>query len=169
MAAKAQAPANIQDVCDYIIVKMDEAQVHLNVLKLHKLLYYVQAWYLAFMDGRRCFDDEFQAWVHGPVNRTIFDRFRSEKAMYSRVRVGDVRSEFNLENIPANVKRHIDAVLEVYAEFTDDQLEQMTHDEEPWQTARAGLRPTERSENVISDDLMREYYGARVKRAPANG
>ena len=43
----------------------------LSVLKLQKLLYYVEAWHVAFFN-KMLFDDEFQAWVHGPVCVPIF-------------------------------------------------------------------------------------------------
>lgn len=154
--------ASLDDVADYIIVKLNEGGTRLNVLKLHKLLYYVQAWHLTFRKGR-CFDSEFQAWVHGPVNRSIYNRFR-EKSMYSSVRTRDVRDEFDIDNLPKSIKRHIDSVLEKYAEFTDDQLEEMTHRERPWIAARDGYDSKDRCEEVISDAVMAEYYGARLKR-----
>jgi len=40
--------ADINLVCDYIIQRVLTGGEKLNVLKLQKLLYYVQAWHLAF-------------------------------------------------------------------------------------------------------------------------
>lgn len=158
-----QSPANVQDVCDYIIVKLNGADAYLNVLKLHKLLYYVQAWHLAFGRGR-LFNNAFQAWVHGPVCRIIYDRFKDSKSMYSPVRLRDVRDDFSPDDIPRAAKRHIDTILEAYADFTDDQLEEMTHRERPWIEARDGIDPKDRSEIQISDDVMRDFYSRRLKR-----
>lgn len=155
-------PAHLDDVADYIIVKLNEAGSSLNVLKLHKLLYYVQAWYLAFKKNR-CFNSAFQAWVHGPVSRSLYDRFPG-KSMYSPVRSRDIRDDFAIENIPRAVKRHIDNVLEVYADLTDDQLEEMTHREQPWIEARGDCDPKERCETAILDATMASYYRARVQR-----
>ena len=81
---------NINDVCDYIILQLSEAGEYLNNLKLHKLLYYVQAWHLAFY-GERLFDGGFQAWIHGPVNREIYDRFKETKSLYSEVDENDIK------------------------------------------------------------------------------
>ena len=39
---------DLNDVCDYIIVKLDDGGESLNLLKLQKLVFYVQAWHLAF-------------------------------------------------------------------------------------------------------------------------
>jgi uncharacterized phage-associated protein len=154
---------NVHDVCDYIIVKLNEADTRLNVLKLHKLLYYIQAWHMAFGRGR-LFNSTFQAWVHGPVCRPIYDRFKDAKSMYSPVRPRDVRDDFDLGQLPRAAKRHIDTILEAYADFTDDQLEEMTHRERPWIEARDGYDPKERCEEDISDDVMAEFYSRRLKR-----
>lgn len=153
--------ADINDVCDYIVVKLTEDRSGLNVLKLHKLLYYVQAWSLAFDTGRQ-FDGEFQAWVHGPVSRNIYDRFVSNKGMYSQVSMQDVREGFDPLSIPDDDRAHIDAVLEVYGGLTGDQLEEMTHREDPWIQARSGVPAASRSENIIKDDWMKEYYAKRL-------
>ncbi|MES1173555.1 MAG: type II toxin-antitoxin system antitoxin SocA domain-containing protein, partial [Myxococcales bacterium] len=56
----------VHDVCDYTIVKCSDAGEPLSALKLQKLVYYAQAWYLAFA-GVPLFHGTFEAWVHGPV------------------------------------------------------------------------------------------------------
>ncbi len=163
----AEAPTSVWNVADLIIVKMIEAGVYLNVLKLHKLLYYVQAWYLALYQ-KRCFDSAFQAWVHGPVNRPVYDRYKASKHMYSAVTLSDVASDFDPASIDKKVSRHIAAILRQYGNLEDDQLEQMTHDEAPWQEARAGYDPKERCEEIITDRSMKQYYGDRLEKARKN-
>ncbi len=150
----------IFDVCDYIVVMLDEARTPLNSLKLHKLMYYCQAWSLAF-DRGRLFEGDFQAWVHGPVARPVYDRFIS-KSMYSPVLREDIRPDFDPQKLESSDRALIDAVLEQYATLTGDQLEEMTHQEDPWKHAREGLRATARSERIISDESMKKYYGSRL-------
>lgn len=154
---------DINDVCDYIIAKAAEDSVGLSVLKLQKLLYYCQAWHLAFEKGR-LFDSRFQAWVHGPVSRQIYDRFKDNKYIYSAVTHADIRSTFCFDNLSTDARQHIDAVLTAYAEFTGDQLEYMTHVEQPWLTARGELPLHARCETEIDEDIMRSYYAARLTR-----
>lgn len=151
--------ATINDVCDYIISKV--AQDGLSLLKLQKLLYYCQAWHLAFDKGQ-LFRGRFQAWVHGPVNREIYDRFKDKKALYDAVSDDDIRADFSYENITVEQRAHIDAVLNVYCKFTGDQLEAMTHEEEPWITARCGIPLHQRCENNIDEELMGGYYKSRL-------
>ncbi len=67
---------SIHNVADYLISKADaEAGDNVTHLKVQKLAYYAQAWYLAIKD-RRLFDNDFEAWVHGPVARELFDRLQ---------------------------------------------------------------------------------------------
>ena len=154
----------INDACDYIILKLTHGGEFLNVLKLHKLLYYCQAWNLAFGRGR-LFPAYFQAWVHGPVNREVYDRFVATKAMYSKVDAHDIRNGFDPNNLPQDKRAVIDAILEVYGSLSGDQLEEMTHNEDPWAHARQGVSPSARSDAIINEDTMRKYYAARIPTA----
>jgi uncharacterized phage-associated protein len=152
---------NINDTCDYIIFKLKEANCGLNLLKLQKLLYYCQAWHLA-IHNRPLFDGKFQAWVHGPVNRQIYDRFLTTKTLYSEMLKSDIRSEFSMDAV-TNERNHIEDVLEVYAPFRSSQLEALTHQELPWIEARSGYAPNERCENELDEETMRSYYAARLQ------
>jgi len=152
----------LDDACDYIIVKVKEAGESLNLLKLQKLLYYAQAWHLAFYK-RPLFDGKFQAWVHGPVSRDLYDRFASTKSLYSEMSEEDVRIDFDMSSVPEDQASHIDSVLEAYAGVSGTQLEDLTHHETPWISARGGRRPSERCEVEIDESLMGEYYADRLK------
>ena len=44
-------------------------------LKLQKLLYYMQALHLAYFD-QPLVNDDFQAWLHGPVSRILYDHVK---------------------------------------------------------------------------------------------
>lgn len=153
--------AQINHVTDYIVMKLRDGGVFLNVLKLHKLLYYTQAWRLAFGKGP-LFSERFQAWIHGPVCRPVYDRYAGAKTMYSSLDMKDIDAEFNPEILTPEERAHIDAVLEVYADFSGDQLEEMTHQEAPWLEARDGVPSSSRSETLILEGTMQQYYAARI-------
>jgi len=51
---------SLNDATDYIILKTTEGGDTLSVLKLQKLVYYTQAWHLAFFNSR-LFNTEFEA------------------------------------------------------------------------------------------------------------
>lgn len=61
------------DVAEYILAK----QGRMSAMKLHRLLYYSQAWHLAW-EGKPLFDDEIQAWANGPVVASVYELHRGE-------------------------------------------------------------------------------------------
>jgi uncharacterized phage-associated protein len=62
-------------VADYFLALGDESEEPVTNMKLNILVYYAQAWHLAVF-GRPLFADEIEAWVHGPVLRTVYDTYR---------------------------------------------------------------------------------------------
>lgn len=155
--SKKSSIAKIDDVCDYVIQRMASAEDDLSLLKLQKLLFYIQAWYLA-LKGVPLFAGRFQAWVHGPVSREIYDRFSRSKMLYSSLDSDDVRDNFDASVLPAAVRTHIKDVLDVYGKYTGNQLEELSHSEKPWKAARGNCKPSERCETEIDEKIMAKFY-----------
>lgn len=153
---------NVHETTDYIIERLHSMGTPLNVLKLHKLLYYVQAWHLAFYKTQLMPNVRFQAWVHGPVSRETYDRFVDSKHMYSPLTTDDIQTGFSSDGMPEHAKAHINSILDLYAPYTGDQLEHFTHQEEPWIMARAGLASNQRSEALIDEAIMQSHYASRL-------
>jgi uncharacterized phage-associated protein len=115
--------------------------------KMQKLLYYTQAWSLA-LRGKKIFDDDIEAWLHGPVVRQVYDKYKeygfdpipSESVKYDE-------SCFTDEDL-----RFTDSVLEVYCKYDADYLEYRTHVESPWQEGRRN------KDKIIALDSMKSYY-----------
>lgn len=122
-------------------------------LKLQKLLYYAQAWNLAF-SKQPLFNDEIEAWVHGPVVPSVFKVYRDNKWAPIPNVANDV--------IPEDIRSHLEEVWRVYGHLEGNDLERLTHSEEPWLKARGGIAPDVSSHMVIMKDWMREYYSARL-------
>lgn len=116
---------------------------------------------MAFYD-EKLVNENFQAWIHGPVSRSLYDRFIATKSLYSTVGVEDCSPGFELSDIPGKAAAHIEGVLEVYGAFTGAQLEDMTHKEEPWIIARKGYRSSQRCEEIIDRNVTSDYYKRRL-------
>lgn len=151
---------DINDIVDYIIskVKTDDEYASLINLKLQKLLYYVQAWSYG-INGRPAFNGEFEAWVHGPVNREIYNRFNSSKYLYSEINLDD-RKNTNVE-LDTDTSEFIDFILENYLKYSGAELERLSHSESPWIQARGKSGAYDRCDNDISPKSMTEYYAAK--------
>ena len=66
----------IFDVANFFLKIVDrDSGSTITPLKLQKILYYAQGYYLARFD-KPLFDDDFQAWAHGPANPAIYDKYK---------------------------------------------------------------------------------------------
>lgn len=119
--------------------------------KIQKLCYYAQAWYYALKNAR-LEDADFQAWVHGPVAPSLYERFKSFG--FDTIKIQQTYSV----KIEADDISFLDDIWETYGGYTGNALEALSHREMPWLQARAGYAPNERCSIVISPDIMRSYY-----------
>ena len=151
---------SINNIADYIILKAksEDGAASLINLKLQKLLYYVQAWSYG-INKTNMFDGDFEAWIHGPVNRTIYDRFSSTKSLYSEINIEDcLNKQVKLSDEDAEF---VDFILENYLKYSGAELERLSHNERPWIETRGGLGVNERCNKVIPAELMKAYYGKK--------
>jgi len=138
--------ASAHDVAAYIL----KNQGSMTTWKLQKLVYYSQAWSLVW-DEAPLFDEPIEAWANGPVVRALYDVHRGE---YSR----STWPTGKISNLSPEQKATIDAVLKFYGDKTGQWLSDLTHMEDPWKQARAGLPPNRRSNRRITHGLMADYY-----------
>lgn len=137
---------SISDVVEWFLTK--ESLQH---KKLQKLCYYAVAWHYALTDTMLCTDDQFQAWVHGPVNRTIYDRFKSYVWQY-------IPQSCDKPIFDSDSEEVLELVWGTYKNLSGTDLEYLSHSELPWQNARGDLPEYELSENIISVNDMKTYY-----------
>lgn len=136
------------DVAEYILSK---ARRPISTWKLQKLVYYSQAWHLAWED-EPLFADRIEAWANGPVCPALY---RAHKGSYNVTTVHGDASELN-----GHERESVDIVLDYYKKFNGQQLSDLTHSEEPWLRARADILPRVRSSAEITQESMAEYYGS---------
>lgn len=126
--------------------------------KLQKLLYYAYSWTLTLTNEsiddlrNKLFEENFEAWVHGPVIPEVYQRFKHYG--YADIvldEVHNVKFDEDIENI-------LNQVWDVYGGYSGNELESITHQEKPWLIARNGLPVLEPSRNKISDVDIFSYY-----------
>ncbi len=137
--------ATVHDVAAYILKR----QGTMTAMKLHKLLYYSQAWSLVW-DEECLFKARIEAWANGPVVPSIYQKHRGKFKIHNWP--GDVTTLTSLQ------QETVDAVLKYYGGRSSQWLSDLTHQEDPWRDARKGLSPTQRSHQVIPEAAMTEYY-----------
>lgn len=126
--------------------------------KIQKLVYYAYSWYLTLMNdnveylNNKLFDEEIKAWVHGPVINSIYQEYREYK--FNEVPKREIdESEFDEDTLDV-----LNQVWDVYGQFNANELESITHQEEPWIRARGELSPLENGYDSIDDEIIFNYY-----------
>jgi uncharacterized phage-associated protein len=141
--------ANAYDAAECILAKLGE----MPAVKLHKLLYYSQAWSLVW-DEKPLFSQRIEAWMNGPVVRELY---RCHRLVYS-VAPGKFKGLGSEEGLTEEQRDTIDAVLEFYGDKTSQWLSDLTHSEGPWRKAREGIPEGDASDAEITLASMAEYY-----------
>lgn len=140
---------NIFNVAFYILNKLGE----MTTMKLQKLVYYCQAWSLAW-DEKPLFDERIEAWANGPVSPVLFDKHRGKFVVDK-----EDFSEYSDGVFTAEQKETMDKVLDYYGDKEPFWLSNLTHQEAPWKLARANVPNGARCNNEITKESMQEYYG----------
>jgi uncharacterized phage-associated protein len=142
------------NIADYFIRLAHETGSFISNLKLQKLVYYAQAWHVA-LHGNPLFEEDFEAWVHGPVIPSLYQKYKS---FGWQPISGDA-----IPALPNHVAQFLDEVAEEYFACDAYELERMTHAEAPWNWARGDLAPDEPSNEIIKKEWMKEFYSARAE------
>lgn len=133
------------DIAKYFI-----NELHPEPLKLQKLLYFAQGFSYAFYD-KELFNDDFEAWVHGPVIPSIYHEYKSYE-------YNPIDLNYNLKDFNKDVIDLLEYVKRNYAKYDGKYLEEITHKEEPWLLSRTGLDPDERSDKTIPKSNIASYF-----------
>lgn len=148
---------SVHDVAAYILQKK---RGEMTTMKLQKLVYYCQAWSLVW-DETPLFAEKIEAWTSGPVVRELYDQHRGMFLV-------DKWPQGNPGKLAKRERDTVDRVIEFYGEKTAQWLSDLTHLENPWREARAGLAAQERGHRVITHPMMHEYYSSIVPTSQGN-
>lgn len=143
---------SIFDVANWFLEK--ESMTH---KRLQKLCYYAFAWDFAVRNGNLIKDCEFEAWVHGPVNRPLYNMLKGSRL--KELTPTDIKVSTNHISDPDDID-FLESVWATYGEYGANSLEIMTHRELPWKNARTGCDAFDSCQNVISTDDMKKYYSS---------
>ncbi|MBG9788869.1 Panacea domain-containing protein [Brevibacillus laterosporus] len=145
---------NVFEVAKYFLSKSElNTERAITHLKLQKLVYYAQAWYYTIEKKKPLFQERIEAWVHGPVCPDLYSKYRE----YG-FEVIDPSNEESQTNFDPKTKSILDFVWDLYGCRDGKELEELTHQEEPWKIARGHLDDSQSSNNEISLDDMNKYY-----------
>lgn len=122
-------------------------------LALQKALYYIQGFYFAFYNTF-IFSEDCEAWVHGPVYKEIYFRYRD----YRFDAINGNNEEFDSSVFSSPEKGILDSIAKNICCYSGKVLEHFTHSEMPWLSTRGELKANERSGRIIEKELIGKYF-----------
>jgi uncharacterized phage-associated protein len=138
--------AGVNDVAAVLLIRTGS----ITTMKLQKLVFYCQAWHLAFT-GSPLFPEMIQAWERGPV---VPELHRQHRGKY-QVTSWPTGHPSHLSDVESQT---VEWVVRKYGEFSAEALSRMTHQEIPWLVARGGAADDEKGSKPIPHDQMRAFY-----------
>lgn len=129
--------------------------------KLQKLVYYAYAWYLTLMNeneyelNNRLFAERAEAWIHGPVFPSLYRE-------YKKYGSESIDSNVNVKNFNFDTEDLLNQIWDIYGKYNGNELESISHQEDPWINARQGCYMYQASNKVIEDRDIFVYYSQRL-------
>lgn len=156
---------NVLDVCRHVINYSNEHDYGISNLKLQKVLYFIQAYFLTNKkEHAPCFDEKIEAWEFGPI---VLEAYHE----YGQYGSGDIptvksyilfgkddiwnseRVGFNENVIKDEDRALIDKVIDKFSDYSATDLVSLTHRQSPWIDAYVPYQ-----NNEITIDAIREYF-----------
>jgi uncharacterized phage-associated protein len=139
---------SVFDVAAFILSQLGP----IPVMKLHKLVYYCQAWSLVW-DEEPLFKERIEAWANGPVVKELYEVHKGQ----FKLALADLPG--NPDVLNDEQRETVLVVLKDYGDKPSQWLSDLTHLEAPWREARKGVDPRERGDKEITWAALAEYYG----------
>ena len=154
---------DVLDVCVYVINYINDKEYGISNLKLQKILYFIQAFFL-IATPKQCFREKIEAWDFGPVVPEAYREYKrfgsSNIPRISYIVNVDSENFWNSKilkyvdnKIKVKDKELIGAVIDRFAEYSATDLVTLTHNQSPWREAYVP-----HMNNEITVESIKEYF-----------
>ena len=144
-----------ETIANWFLINIDrESGDSITHLKLQKLLYYAQAWYMVLTENEAepiLFEEKIEAWTHGPVVREVYNK-------YSEMRYDSIPRPDDNVVLDEEAEEILKEVLRVYGKYEAKYLEELTHQEDPWRITRGSLPLEARCTKEIDRNIILDFY-----------
>jgi len=146
-----KSPYTADNVAKYLIylaslgfVGDNKEREGITNLKLQKILYFAQAYYLGKL-GKPLFSDPIEAWDYGPVVSSVYHAYKSKGS-------NPIISESDQSEILSEDKEMIKKIWDTFGAYSASRLVDIAHAHSPWKEANMS------SDKVISHKAIADYY-----------
>ena len=125
-------------------------------LKLNKLLYFAQGWYLSKYN-EPLFGEQIEAWNLGPVVPSVYQAYKPLGKKH--IMIDRDEDSFDESKVSAEQLELLIDVYNYYSKYSANELVDMTHvKDSPWDKVYV------KNENkVIPNELIKEYFSTQKK------
>lgn len=156
---------NVLDVSLYIINYSNQKNYSISNLKLQKLLYFTQAYFVMEKGIKSpCFKEKIEAWDFGPVVSAAYHEFKK----YGSGNIPTIASYVTFDEIRPWVTKEVTyddkviedrdkiliaGVVDTFADYSASEIMRLSHKQDPWKNVfRAG------ENNEITLNSLKEYF-----------
>lgn len=141
---------------EYIIEYYKRKEKPITNLELQKLMYFLEAIYMVSTGEEYLFNEEFAAWIFGPVNLDVYK-------LYKKFGSSSIVLNKEVHINPVNYK-YIENLYEMFKDFTVTNLVNLSHSEgSPWleiyNESKDGLIP---KDEFISKKKTKKWFSSLV-------
>lgn len=145
---------SVIDVAKFVLDEsVRTSRPEVSTMKLQKICYFVQGWYLAINNGRPMFTEDFYAWKHGPVSTVLYD-FCEDKVS---VTTDSVEFSGVTPDLSDYQKDFIKKVFAACDPYTGLQLADMTSTHVAWQKAGAGKHRSSENSLMSKESIHNDF------------
>lgn len=155
----------VLDICRYVINYSNERNYGVSNLKLQKILYFIQAYFLINSENKEpCFAERIEAWDLGPVVPEAYREYKQYGSgdipsitTYFQFKAGNSwepeRVEYEGSLVADKDCKLINEVVDKFADYAASDLVKLTHNQAPWKDAYARSQ-----NNEITIRAIRDYF-----------
>ena len=125
----------------------------MSAIKVQKLCYFAQGWYMQQNNGKKLFDEKFMSWRYGPVNKELYNIHKGKNSILSSDLEGSIIND-------KNVMEFLDKIYNFYKNKTGFDLGEASHEHRAWIQAGGGTKKWEESnmdDSLIYEDFKKIY------------
>ena len=140
----------VQEIANWFLNK--ESMSH---KKLEKLLYLAYGYTFVILN-KNLFDNEFYAYVHGPIVKAIYNQYQD----YGLSEIGKISIKPKFD---ADTEDVLEQVWQVYGKYDGIELESIVRQTMPWQKARQGISNLDGRGYKISQQDIADYFSTKIE------
>jgi len=110
-------------------------------------------------EGNHAFDEDFQAWQHGPVIPALYQRYKDYGWRGITEEVDIAESAFDEDTYA-----EIGEIVAAYGRYDGAAISTMTHRETPWMDVRQGIAENEGSNATITKVSLARFFETELAR-----